>query len=497
MTTSTRLRPIPSLGAFCTPVAIDRNSREPLHRQIYVWYRAAISDGRLRPGQALPSTRVLANGLALSRAPVLSAFEQLIAEGYAEAVIGSGTRVSDNIPQASVQGIGPDPDGARGVSTEHRSSRRASDLVLPDQPWLAQPGAFRASMPALDRFPSTTWGALMARHSRGRSLATLGYGDPMGHLPLRQAVAQYLGAARGVRCTPAQVMIVSGSQQGLHVAARAVLDVGDQILMEDPGYPGAHAAFSSAQLSMVPVPVDAEGMVVAEGVMRAPEARGAYVTPSHQYPLGSGMSAARRIQLVGWARQRGAWIIEDDYDSEYRFGARPMPALQGQDADSRTVYVGTFSKVMFPALRVGYIAVPEDVVPAFRAVREADDIFPATATQAALADFLTEGHFARHLRRMRLVYEKRRAWLAAELTSRLGGRLAVSGIEAGMHLTGLLRDQPDDVELAWRLSERGVSTIPLSTCFLGEKRTPGLILGYGNADEAELERGVSILETLV
>jgi len=484
-------------GAFPSPVTIDPADRQPLHRQIYSWYQAAISDGRLAPGQALPSTRALARELNLSRAPVLCAFEQLIAEGYLEAVVGSGTRVSATIPPTTLRPVARGGRDPADSAVERRVSIRAASLVKPDQPWLAHPGAFRASMPALDLFPSTVWGGLMARHSRGRPQAAMGYGDPMGHLPLRDAVARYLGAARGVRCSPAQVMIVSGSQQGLHIAARALLDPGERILVEEPGYPGAHAAFSSAQLEMVPVPVDDEGMAVSEGAERAPDARAAYATPSHQYPIGTGMSAARRLQLLDWARRRDAWILEDDYDSEFRFGARPMPALQGLDAASRTVYVGTFSKVMFPSLRVGYLVVPEDVVPVFRAVREAIDIFPSTPTQAALADFMSEGHFARHLRRMRIVYEKRRSWLAGALASRLPDRLTIVGMEAGMHLTGLLPPGSDDRALSAQAAARGVSAIPLSTCFLAAPSFSGLILGYGNAHEAELDRGVSVLEALL
>ena len=484
------------LGTFPIPLAIERDAGEPIHRQIYTWFQAAISDGRLVPGQALPSTRALSSELSVSRAPVLAAFEQLTAEGYLEGVVGSGTCVSATI--AGLAGVrDPRAPGLDEPVVGRRTSDRSAALVVADQPWLAHPNAFRASMPALDRFPAAIWATLMARHSRGRPLHTLGYGDPMGHLPLRQAVARYLGAARGVRCTPDRVMIVSGSQQGLAIAARALLDAGESILVEDPGYPGAHAAFVSAQLAMIPVPVDTEGMVVTEGLRRAAGARAAYVTPSHQYPLGWGMSAARRLQLLAWARDSGAWIIEDDYDSEYRFGARPLPALQGLDRASRTVYVGTFSKVMFPALRVGYLVVPDDVVPAFRAVREAMDIFPATPTQAALADFLSEGHFARHLRRMRLVYEGRRRRLATALAARLGRHLAICGIEAGMHLTALLRDDRDDLDLSARLSDLGVSAIPLSTCFLDETKVRGLVLGYGNAEGGELDRGVSAIEAVL
>ena len=497
MTTSRRSPDASALGAFPTPIAIDRASPTPLHRQIYGWYRDGIADGSLRPGQPLPSTRALARELGVSREPVLSAFDQLAAEGYVEGMVGSCTRVSATIPRAPSPAFRDDGEAAADGLAGRRPSRRALALIAADSPWLAHPGAFRASMPSLDSFPAAIWATLVARHSRRSTLATNGYGDPMGHLPLREAVARYLGASRGVRCCADQVMIVSGSQQGLHLAARVLLDPGDRVLMEEPGYPGAHAAFASAQLDVVPVPLDREGLAVAEGALLAPGARAAYVTPSHQYPLGVGMSAARRLELLSWARDRGAWVLEDDYDSEYRFGAHPVPALQGLDAARRTIYVGTFSKVMFPALRAGYLVVPGDLVAAFRAVREADDIFPATPLQAALADFLAEGHFARHLRRMRLIYSRRRTHLAKALSDRLAGELDVCGIEAGMHLTGLFRHRTDDAEVARRLSELGVSTIPLSTCFLGRPAAAGLVLGYGNADEPELDRGVAALEALL
>ncbi len=338
---------------------------------------------------------------------------------------------------------------------------------------------------------------MVARHARSTTLPMLAYGDPMGHRPLREAVAAYLGASRGVRCGADQIMIVSGSQQGLQIASRALLDRGDTVLMEEPGYLGAHAAFSSAELRMAPLLVDDEGIDIAAARRTAPGARAAYVTPSHQYPLGVGMTATRRLQLLQWATDEDAWIIEDDYDSEFRFGARPVLSLQGLDTAARVIYLGTFSKVMFPALRLGYLVVPKDLVPAFRAVREAMDIFAPTLTQAALADFITEGHFARHLRRMRLIYERRRRELARAIDERFGDAASVAGIEAGMHLTLLLADGYDDVDVALRASAEGLSVIPLSTCFLGEPTRRGLVLGYGGIEEAAIAAAVDRLKRIV
>ena len=482
-------------GRFPPPLAVDASSRLPIHRQIFDWYQTAIVSGRLHPGQDVPSTRGLAKELNVSRAPVLAAFEQLIAEGYLVAQIGAGTRVADGI-QTPFSPVGlrrkaSQPGGVRTVS------RRAARLCADDGAWLGHVGAFRASIPALDRFPAAIWGAMVARHARSTTLPMLAYGDPMGYRPLREAVAAYLGASRGVRCVADQIMIVSGSQQGLQIASRALLDEGDTLLMEEPGYPGAHAVFSSAALRMVPVPIDEEGMDIATGRRTAPGARAAYVTPSHQYPLGVGMSATRRLQLLQWATDEDAWIIEDDYDSEFRYGARPVLSLQGLDTAARVIYLGTFSKVMFPALRLGYLVIPEDLIPAFRVVREAMDIFAPTLTQAALADFIAEGHFARHLRRMRLVYERRRRELARAVDERFGDTVGVPGIEAGMHLTLLLANGCDDVDVALRASAEGLSVIPLSTCFLGEPTSRGLVLGYGSVEEAAIAGAVERLKRVV
>jgi GntR family transcriptional regulator/MocR family aminotransferase len=438
----------------------------------------------------------LAKELSVSRGAVFAAFEQLMAEGYLVASVGAGTRVADGIQPGPLftRFQNPSASPPEGV---RRVSGRAARLRVQDGPWLGHAGAFRASSPALGRFPASIWGSIVARHARSLTLPMLAYGDPMGHPPLREAIATYLGASRGVRCRAEQIMIVSGSQQGLQIASRALLDDGDAVLMEDPGYPGAHAAFLSAGLSMVPVPIDEQGIDIAEGRRRAPCAKAAYVTPSHQYPLGVGMSATRRLQLLQWASNADAWIIEDDYDSEFRFGARPVLSLQGLDTQSRVIYLGTFSKVMFPALRLGYLVIPEDLVSSFCAVREAMDIFAPTLTQAALGDFISEGHFARHLRRMRLIYERRRRELVRALAVSFGDAARVVGIEAGMHLALQLADGCDDVDLARRASIEGLSVIPLSSCFLGEPSLAGLVLGYGSVDEKEIAPAVDRLARVV
>ncbi|RZJ05214.1 MAG: PLP-dependent aminotransferase family protein [Brevundimonas sp.] len=481
-------------ATYPPPLTIDPTSGRTMQRQIYDWIQAAVLDGRLRPGQAVPSTRGLALELDISRAPVLAAYDQLIAEGFLTALIGGGTRVSAAIPERPVPIVGETrrATGARRVS-EVASILRAE----PPEPWVGKGDAFRSSMPAVDHFPIATWSSLVARHARRGGAALLGYGEPMGLASLREALAAYLGAARGVRCSAEQVMIVSGSQSGLQIVARALLNPGDPVLVEDPGYAGAHKAFFMAGARMTPVPVDADGLVVGDGPAALPPARAAYVTPSHQQPMGVVMSATRRLQLLGWAAETDAWIIEDDYDSEFRFGGRPIASLQGLDTTDRVIYIGTFSKVLSPSLRLGYVVAPVDLVPALLAVRKAIDIQAPTLVQAAMADFIREGHFARHLRRMRARYMDRRNLLAEAIDARIGDRLEIVGIQAGLHLTALLPDGVDDVEIATRAAEAGLSVLPLSNCYLGEASRSGLVLGYGAPDEAMIRRGVAKLAALL
>jgi len=323
----------------------------------------------------------------------------------------------------------------------------------------------------------------------------MAYGDPMGHLPFREAIAEYLGASRAVRCDPSQVLVTTGSQQALQICAHVLLDPKERVCMEEPGYPGARNAFGAAGATVVPVKVDNEGIDVPSLIRRGQKIRAVYITPSHQYPTGMTMSAARRIALLNWASKNGVWIIEDDYDSEYRFGSRPIASLQGMDSDERIIYSGTFSKVMFPALRLGYVVVPRDLVSAFAAAREAADIFPATLHQLVMTDFIREGHFARHIRRMRVLYTERRRTLVETIKAELPGALEVIGAEAGMHLVVLLPHGVNDVAIARAAAAVGISTIPLSTCHSKAPDRGGLILGYGGVNEDQIRIGICKLKT--
>lgn len=469
-------------------VAIDRRRTQPLHRQLYDGYRGAILDGRLRPGQRLPSTRSVAAELGVSRIPVVTAFEQLVAEGYVESRVGAGSFVSRALPShAPARPADPPPRPGR---------RRMPALALPprDEPWNALSGAFRVGYPALGAFPTELWNRLVARHARALTRRHLTYGDTMGLPVLREALAGHLRTVRSMACDADQIMIVSGSQQALALAGQALLAPGDAAWLEEPGYLGARDALHVAGARIVGVPVDHEGLDVAAGIRRCRSARLAYVTPSHQYPLGVILSAGRRLQLLAWARRTGAWLLEDDYDSECRYDSQPLASLHSLDTDARTLYIGTFSKILFPAVRVGYLVLPRDLVPRFRQLREAMDIFPPTLYQTVLAELIREGHFARHLRRMRAVYAERRRVLERAL-AREG--LSIAGDRAGMHLVVPLPPRSDDVAIATRAAAHGLSVSPLSMCYLGRRAAPGLILGYGAARLTELPEAVRRLATMI
>jgi GntR family transcriptional regulator/MocR family aminotransferase len=478
-------------SGFLPPIVLDSSKERPLYQQVHDWFQRAIASGQLRAGQRVPSTRTLATELNISRMPVLNAFEQLRAEGYLEGCVGSGTRVARSIPQEAVA-----PSSRNAVRPARRKGKRriaqdslAAKSRLP-QPWLELSGAFRMHLPALDQFPVGVWSRLVARNARKLAKERMAYGDPMGYAPLREAIAEYLRAVRAVRCDPAQVMVVAGSQQGLQLSSRVLLNPGDPVWMEEPGYPGAHLAFGTARARLVPVPVDDEGLNVEEGIRRCRNARAVYITPSHQYPTGTTMSDARRAQLLNWATRTGAWIIEDDYDSEYHYGNRPIASLQGMDSDARVIYIGTFSTALFPALRLGYVAVPSDLVPAFAGARDAADLFPSSLYQAVLTDFIGQGHFARHGRRMRMLYMDRRSALVGAIRGQMQGMLEIISANGGMHLAGLLPAGLCDMAVSRKAAENGVAAMPLSICCLKRPPRGGLVLGYGGADIAQIQEGV-------
>jgi GntR family transcriptional regulator/MocR family aminotransferase len=483
-------------------IAIDRRTANPLHKQIYDGYRAAILRGDLRPGQQIPSTRDLVSELRVSRTPVLNAYAQLLAEGYFESRTGSGTFVSTSLPDRPTAVERQAHQSARTASeppaVPRPVSRRASLLPRYELvPWLRGWGAFGAHQPALDHFPFEIWSRLTLRHSRSPRASALYRIDPLGSIEFREAISTYLRTARSLRCDAGQIMIVAGSQQALDISARALLDVGSRVWHEEPGYRLTRSVLLAAGCRLIPVPVDREGMDVAAGIKRCRLARAAYVAPSHQYPLGSTMSASRRLQLIDWAQSAGSWIIEDDYDSEYRYDSLPIASLQGLDHNARVIYIGTFSKVLFPTLRLGYIVIPPDLVDHFKAVRAAMDLGPPYFYQEVLTDFMQEGHFARHIRIMRLLYSKRRSTLVNCIRNEFGSELEMHGAEAGMHLTVTLPAGFNDREIAMRAARQGLWLWPLSPSYVGENARQGFVLGFGSTTVAEIPKAVRRLRNVI
>ncbi|MDB4881429.1 MAG: GntR family transcriptional regulator [Gemmatimonadetes bacterium] len=474
----------------------------PLHRQVYSRIRSSILAGTFAPGARLPSTRTLAADLGMSRITVESAFTQLSAEGYLVRRVGAGSYVAGALPEVirpsrrTPQRAASTPSTQRTRGTGALSARglAISGAALAPEPVGVRP--FQPCMPALDAFPQATWARLLSRRAR-HGAELLSYGEAAGYRPLRQAVATYLGSARGVRCDWQQVVILTGAQQGIELASRLLLDPGDDVWHEEPGYLGARGAFLTAGANIVPVRVDADGLDVDAGIVAAPMARLAYVTPSHQFPLGATMSLARRLALLAWADRANAWILEDDYDSEFRFNGRPIAAVQGLDASGRVIYVGTFNKVMFPSLRLAYLVAPPDLVDAVVAARALGDGHPPVQSQAALTDFIGEGHFGAHVRQMRTLYHERRDVLVDALRASMGAAVRLGPVDAGMHVTLTLPRGVDDRAIAAAADEAGLAVDPLSRHYLARSSARGLLLGFTGSPAAALRRGVRTLATLL
>jgi GntR family transcriptional regulator/MocR family aminotransferase len=467
-----------------------------LYRWLYEQLRTAILEGRLQPGARLPATRDLAEAYKLSRATIVTAFEQLKSEGYVEGRTGSGTYVSKILPEQLLQ-VG----GARqeGRLPHRRISFSAYAKRL--QPFRSQPAqpvrAFRPNQPALELFPTTLWAQVAARRLRRVSAKLLAGGETLGYRPLREAVAEYLNTSRGVKCTADQVLIVSGAQEALDRTARLLLNPGEPAWMEEPGYPGAAAVLRAVGAKICGVPIDAEGLDLERGIRRWPRPRLVYVTPAHQFPLGVTMSLRRRLALLEWARKAGVLIFEDDYDSEYRYSGRPVPALQGLDRAGVVIFGGSFTAVMFPALRLGYLVVPPEMVDVFAAAQSVSTHHPPLLGQSVLCDFISEGHFARHIRRMREVYAERLNVLLKAARERLDGLVEISNVEAGLQTVGWLRGGIAAEDVARAAAERNVEVMPLRRYAYGRARGNGIVLGFAAVEPKELKRGVEELAAVL
>jgi GntR family transcriptional regulator/MocR family aminotransferase len=477
-------------------VTLDRQATTPLAEQIYASIRTAIEAERLLPGAPLPSSRSLASDLGVARSTIVLAYEHLRKEGFLEGAPGRVNRARRGAvrPRRPVRLV-------FRPSTAPRLSERAIRVGALPPEWFRDftdaPRAFRTGVPALDLFPVGIWHKLLANAWRRSTPRSLGYGDPHGYKPLRQAIGAYLRSARGLHCHEDQILICAGSQQALQLCAQLLFDPGDAVWMEEPGYTIARYALSMNGARVVPVPVDDEGIDVGAGMAAAPHARLAYVTPAKQCPLGVTMSPRRREELLAWARSADAYVIEDDYDSELRYATVPPPPLATLDAHGRVIFVGTLSKILFPSLRVGYMVVPPRLVEMFRRARMLADFASPALVQAALTEFVTEGHFERHIRRMRVVYQRRQQLLVHSIRARLGARVEFSYADAGMNLVMWLPRHLNDRRVAAEAAQYRLDLTTLSAFAMTPHQRPGLLLGFGGVSDPEIIDGVTRLNKVL
>jgi GntR family transcriptional regulator/MocR family aminotransferase len=452
--------------------------RLPQQRRLYEALKAAINGQQLAAGSKLPSSRALAQELGIARNTVIAAFEQLAAEGYVASQPGSGTYVADlRAQRASMHGGVPRPAPARPAGGPPLLSRRGTEITAFAAAAQFEILPFAPGTPDFSSFPSKLWQRLQNRVWREARPDLLDNGQAGGYLPLRQAIAEYLRLSRSVKVSVEQVLITAGTQQSLDLCAQLLADAGDTAWMEDPGYWGARRVFQARDLTLRPIAVDGDGMALTPADL-ATEPRLIYVTPSHQYPTGAVMSLARRRALLEVAARKRAWILEDDYDSEFRYTGRPLASLQGLDTDERVVYMGTFSKVLFPGIKVGYLVVPGALVPGFKSALYDLQRPGQLMLQATLADFIGFGHFTSHIRKIRQVYGARRELLRRTLVAQLQDQVAISSEESGLHLVVETPAPVDDVALAALAAESGLQVRALSTYYLAPATRRGLLVGY-------------------
>jgi GntR family transcriptional regulator/MocR family aminotransferase len=456
------------------PFEFDRSQSAPIYRQLYQRFCASIADGRLRSGDRVPAVRALAAELNLARGTVEAAYQLLIGEGYLITRGAAGTFVTPLLPPVAA------PPLQAPMAQPASPATHSGTLPL----------ALQMGLPALDAFPRKLWTRLAGRQLRQAGIEGLVYPDPRGYAPLRAAIATYLGISRGITCRPEQVFVCAGYRACLDLISHTLMQRGDRCWLEEPGYFMARNALLEAGAQLVPIPVDDQGLDVAQGIARAADARFAVVTPTHQSPLGVSLSLPRRLALLEWANRQGSWIIEDDYDSEYRYQGKPLPALKSLDQQGRVLYTGTFSKVLFPGLRLAYLVVPAEQSEAF--AQQADRLHNhcPTLLQATVSVFLNEGHFARHLNKMRNLYARRRQWLVEALLQHLGERLLINPQAGGMHLVAGLREA-DDVQVAQRARGLGIAMEPLSQWYLEAEPWQGLVMGFTNIASAEQAASVA------
>jgi GntR family transcriptional regulator/MocR family aminotransferase len=481
-------------------ITLDSQSDTPLHRQLYEEIRRAILSGRLAPRTRVPSTRSLAESLGISRATVTSSYDYLLSEGYLEAVTGSGTYVCKTLPDELLRTQRRTPD--RGIEPERQPARKPLRVRLSrlgaslyEKDWLDYGGAepeiqFSFGRPDLEHFPMRIWLQLFNQRAKQLQLSELDCpSQSCGYAPLREAVARYLGRARAVQCKMDQVIIVSGSQQALNLVARLLVDRGDAVAVENPCYIGAKKILEVQGANLTPVRVDNSGMVVSE-IPPVPNLKLVYVTPSHQFPTGVVLSLPRRLELISWAKKYSAYIVEDDYDSEYRYVGRPVPALAGLDNDQTVIYMGTFSKVLFPALRLGYLVVPEHLLDVFARGKWLVDRHSPLLDQQVLTDFINQGHLDRHIRRMRTRYQHRRGLVMDELRKAFCDRVSILGENAGINVLVRIKSHLPDQRLVEDCRVAGVGIASTQAFYVGDSPRGEFLINYGGVSDEQLCEGI-------
>jgi len=479
-------------GQLLDTVVIDRTANLPLFQQLDVQLRQAIASQRLPAGTRLPGTRQLARELGVSRLTVKNTYEQLIAEGYLRSSSRSGTYVAE----IGTQELWPTAPASRVRQTRcigtlsERGTRIAKTQATTH---LGSTRSFRPGTPAMDLFPINTWARLSTKHLRRAREDQLGYGEPGGRPALRRAVADYLRDARAVNCDAEQVIITNGAQQAFILIALALLDPGDRVLFEDPGHAAGRDIFAAAGIEIIPARIDGEGLNTEAAAGIEPPPKLIFVTPSHQHPLGVTMSIRRRLELLDYAKRHAAWILEDDYDSEFRYTGRPISAMQGLDEHGCVLYIGTFSKVLFPSLRLGYLVAPPALIEPLYAAQVLICQSMSQFPQAVLADFINAGHFTAHLRKMRIAYAERRGALSDALQKQAGDILDVSPPDAGMHLIAWLPQGVDERQLCEAIWRSGIEVLPLSVYCFKQFNRGGLVLGFANTAVEDMAPSVNKL----
>ncbi len=466
-------RPVESASTL--DIGVDRSDREPIQAQIARQIRELVLSGRLKPQTKMPSSRAMSEELGVARATIVEAYEQLGGEGYLETQGGSATRVAAELPEALLNVA----EQARPAKLSRKDLKR-----YPARP-------FRSGLVDWENFPHDEWGRLLGRYWRNPPITLLEHNDVFGWLPFRAAIAAHLFEWRGITCDPDQVIVTAGGMDAFDLVHRSLLKPGDKVWLEEPGYATARRVFSLGGANVIGIPIDGEGLIVSEGRDRAPDAGLAFVTPARQYPTGVTMPLSRRLELLDWANEAEATIIEDDYDSEYRYVGRPLPALMSLDRQARVIYSGTFSKVFSPIVRLGFIVIPKDMITTFREQRSNHGAPPSLMVQPALAEFMESGAFAIHIRRMRRTYASRRQALIDALSPGDGTLFRLDAAPSGLML--LLHLNRDDTQLAEMLRTRNIEVQTLSSHFDGKRKGQGLLLSFAGFNEKELRSSAKIL----